>query len=150
MVAVSLKKKGYKRLKRWLALLLASASRDPNLKPVIYAAVRRGLLMEELGRDGGLEEDRRSELFICGVFSLLDRMMGHPFSELLKTVPVSEAVRSALIDSNGPLQPYLDLVRATESSSFYDIRSSAEAIMMGVAEVNCAVLRALAAARQLD
>ena len=41
---------GYNRLKRWLALLLASASKDPNVKPVMYAAVRRGLLMEELGR----------------------------------------------------------------------------------------------------
>jgi EAL and modified HD-GYP domain-containing signal transduction protein len=141
---------GYKRLKRWLALLLASASRDPNIKPVIYAAVRRGLLMEELGRDSGLEEERRSELFICGVFSLLDRMMGQPFSELLNTVPVSEAVRAALVDGKGPHQPYLELVRATESSSFYDIRSAAEAIMMGVADVNCAVLKALAAARQLD
>ena len=32
---------GYQRLKRWLALLLASGSRDANQKPVIYAAVRR-------------------------------------------------------------------------------------------------------------
>jgi EAL and modified HD-GYP domain-containing signal transduction protein len=77
-------------------------------------------------------------------------MMGQPFSELLNTVPVSEAVRAALVDGKGPHQPYLELVRATESSSFYDIRSAAEAIMMGVADVNCAVLKALAAARQLD
>ena len=39
---------GYQRLKRWLALLLATASKDVNLKPVMFAAVRRGLLMEEL------------------------------------------------------------------------------------------------------
>ena len=46
---------GYKRLKRWLALLLATASKDVNLKPVMFAAVRRGLLMEELGRAGSDE-----------------------------------------------------------------------------------------------
>ena len=141
---------GYQRLKRWLALLLASASRDPNLKPVIYAAVRRGLLMEELGRDSGLDEDRRSELFICGVFSLLDRMMNVPFAELLESVPVSEAVRAALADESGPHHPYLELVRAVESASIYDIRSAADNVMMGVREVNRAVLRALAAAKQLD
>ena len=39
---------GYQRLKRWLALLLATASKDVNLRPVMFAAVRRGLLMEEL------------------------------------------------------------------------------------------------------
>src|SRR5580765_4819764 len=61
---------GYNRLKRWLALLLASASKDPNVKPVMYAAVRRGLLMEELGQHS-VSTDQRSEMFICGVFSLL-------------------------------------------------------------------------------
>ena len=141
---------GYQRLKRWLALLLASASNEPNLKPVIYAAVRRGLLMDELGRDSGVLEDRRGEMFICGVFSLLDRMMGQPFADLLRSIPVAESIRAALVDGQGPHQPYLQLVQAVESASVYDIRSASEAILMGVADVNRAVLRALAAARQLD
>lgn len=140
---------GYQRLKRWLALLLASASRDANMKPVIYAAVRRALLMEELARDCG-DDERRSELFICGVFSLLDRMMRQPFSQLLGSIPVSDEVRTALVDGAGPYQPYLELVRAIESASIYDLRGAADVLMMSVPEVNRAVLRALAAARQLD
>jgi EAL and modified HD-GYP domain-containing signal transduction protein len=140
---------GYQRLKRWLALLLASASRDVNMKPVIYAAVRRGLLMEELVRESG-DPERRGEMFICGVFSLLDRMMKQPFSELLQTIPVPEGVRAALVDEDGPLFPYLELVRAVESASVYDIRSASDNMLLAVAEVNRAVLRALAAARQLD
>ena len=141
---------GYHKLKRWLALLLASSSKDPNVKPVIYAAVRRGLLMDELGRDSGLDEQHRGELFICGVFSLLDRMMRQPFAQLLGSVPVAEGIRAALVDEQGPLYPYLELVRAVESASVYDIRSAAEALMIDVGDVNRAVLRALAAARQLD
>jgi c-di-GMP phosphodiesterase len=141
---------GYQKLKRWLSLLLASASKDANLKPVIYAAVRRGLLMEELGRDGGADEERRSELFICGVFSLLDKLMRQPFAELLRTLPVQEAVRAALVDDSGPHHPYLELVRAVESASIYDLRSAAEALMMSIQSVNGAMLRALIAARQLD
>ncbi|EHR72781.1 putative signal transduction protein containing EAL and modified HD-GYP domains [Burkholderiales bacterium JOSHI_001] len=139
---------GYARLKRWLALLLASASKDPDMKPVMYAAVRRGLLMEELVR-GSADADQRGDMFICGVFSLLDRMMGQPFAQLLGSIPVSDAVRSALVDEAGPHHPYLELVRAVEAASVYDIRSAADAIMMSVSEVNRAVLRALAAARQI-
>lgn len=141
---------GYQRLKRWLALLLASGSRDANQKPVIYAAVRRGLLMEELGRDSGADDERRGELFICGVFSLLDRLMHQPFAELVKSIPISDAVREALLDDSGPHQPYLALVQAVESSSVLDIRSGAEGLMMTPTSVNQAVLRALVAARQLD
>ena len=141
---------GYQRLKRWLALLLASGSRDGALKPVIYAAVRRGLVMEELGRDSGCDDDRRGELFICGVFSLLDRLMQQPFDELLKSIPASDAVRDMLLHGRGPHQPYLALVQAIESASVYDIRAAADALLMDVASVNRAVLRALLAARQLD
>jgi EAL and modified HD-GYP domain-containing signal transduction protein len=140
---------GYKQLKRWLALLLASASNDPNMKPVMYAAVRRGLLMEELVRGAG-SGDLCSEMFICGVLSLLDHMMGQSFEKLLDTVPVTERVRAALVDGSGPYHPYIELVRAVEASSVFDIRAAADTILIGVPEVNRAVLRALAAARQIE
>ena len=141
---------GYQRLKKWLALLLAAGSRDASMKPVIYAAVRRGLLMEELGRDSGADDEQRGELFICGVFSLLDRLMHQPMAELLKNLPTSEAVRAALVDEAGPFQPHLALVRAIEASSLIDIRDGADAMMMSAGAVNRATLRALVAARQLD
>ena len=141
---------GYQRLKRWLALLLAAGSRDAGMKPVIYAAVRRGLLMEELGRDSGCDDERRGELFICGVFSLLDRLMHQPFAELLKSIPTSDAVRAALVDHSGPHQPYLHLVQAVEAGAMLDMRDATDALMMVPQAVNQAVLRALVAARQLD
>jgi EAL and modified HD-GYP domain-containing signal transduction protein len=141
---------GHQRLKRWLALLLAAGSRDARMKPVIYAAVRRGLLMEELGRDSGADDERRGELFVCGVFSLLDRLMQQPFAELLKSIPVTDAVREALVHERGPHQPYLTLVQAIESAALFDIRAATDALMMTTAAVNKATLRALVAARQLD
>ena len=92
----------------------------------------------------------RNEIFICGVFSLLDRMMGQPFAELLKTIPVPESVRQALVDGTGPFQPYVEVVRAVEQESLFDIRDAADRLMLSVAEINRAVLRALANAAQLE
>ena len=140
---------GYQRLKRWLALLLATASKDVNLKPVMFAAVRRGLLMEELARGGG-DEEMQGELFICGVFSLLDRMFHQPFAQLLGSIPVPERVRQALVEGAGPFQPYLDVVRAAEGESLFDLRDAADRLMMGVGEINRAQLRALLAASELE
>jgi len=140
---------GYKRLKRWLALLLATASNDVNLKPVMFAAVRRGLLMEELVRTSG-DEEMRNEMFICGVFSLLDRMFQQPFAELLGNIPVPERVYQALAEGTGPYQPYVAVVHAIENESLFDFREAAEALMMSVSEINRAQLRALTAASQLE
>ena len=140
---------GYKRLKRWLALLLATASKDVNLKPVMFAAVRRGLLMEELVRSSG-DEEMRNEMFICGVFSLLDRMFQQPFSELLDAIPVPEGVRLALAENAGPYRPYLELVEAVENEALYEFREAADTLMMSVSEINRAELRALMAATELE
>ena len=140
---------GYQRLKRWLALLLASSAKGVNAKPVIYAAVRRGLLMEELGREQG-DAEMRGEMFICGVFSLLDRLLQQPFSELLPNLPVPERVQQALRGEGGPYLPYLNLVCAIEQESLFDIHEHAQALLLGNATVNRAVLLALRAARQLD
>ena len=140
---------GYKKLKRWLALLLATAGQDPNLKPVMFAAVRRGLLMEELARGTG-DEEMKSELFICGVFSLLDKMMGEPFDTLLRSIPVPERVFQALAEESGPYWPYCQMIRAIEAESLFDIRDAAEQLLMGQGELNRSVLRALAGASQIE
>ncbi|MFM9917112.1 MAG: EAL and HDOD domain-containing protein [Rhizobacter sp.] len=140
---------GYQRLKRWLALLLATASKEPNMKAAMFASVRRGLLMEELARHIG-DQEMRNELFICGVFSLLDRLFQQPLAELLRTVPVPQRVHETLVDGTGPYAPYFRLVQAIEAESLYDFRECADALMMEVREINRAELRALAAAADLD
>lgn len=140
---------GYARLKRWLALLLASGSKDALQRPLMHLAVRRGLLMEELARSSG-DDEMRGEMFICGVFSLLDRLMRQPFSELLKNVPVPERVQASLMTDDGPFSQQLDLVRALEQSAVVDIREISERLLISPAEVNRALLAALTAARQLD
>ena len=139
---------GYQRLKRWLALLLASGSKDASLRPVMHVAARRGLIMEELARGAG-DDEMRGEMFICGVFSLLDRLMRQPFDELMKNVPVPARVQQSLL-GEGPYTPHLALVRALEEASAIDIREAAERVMVAPAEVNRALLAALAAARRFD
>ncbi len=140
---------GFKRFKRWLAVLLATASKDASLKPMMFAAVRRGLLMEELVRSSG-DEEMRGEMFICGVFSLLDRMFHQTFAQLLSAIPVPQRVFEALVNGAGPFMPYLQLVNALEEGSPFDMKASAETLMMGVQEINRALLRALTSASELD
>jgi EAL and modified HD-GYP domain-containing signal transduction protein len=140
---------GHHKLKRWLALLLASAGKDASAKPLLYGAVRRGLLMEELGHGTG-DAALRGEMFICGVFSLLDRLLKQAFAELLKSVPVPERVQQALVDESGPFWLHLELVRAIERGSSLGIHEAAEPLLLAPADVNRAVIAALGAARHLD
>jgi EAL and modified HD-GYP domain-containing signal transduction protein len=140
---------GYQRLKRWLALLLASAVDSPEHKPLMFLAVRRGLLLEDLVRQQG-DEAAGGEAFICGVFSLLDRMLGQPFERLLHNLPVPESVAQSLVGADGPYRAVLNLACAVESESPLDIQEAMGAMLLAPGEVNRSVLRALQAARQMQ
>ena len=111
-------------------------------------------MLEEIGQPYDTEvipyEEMKSELFICGVFSLLDKMMGEPFDSLLKSIPVPERVYQALAEEAGPYWPYLQLIRAVEAESLFDMREAAEQLLMGQAELNRSLLRALAGASRLE
>ena len=119
------------------------------MRPMLFASVRRGLLMEELARGSG-DAELLSEIFICGVFSLLDRMFRQPFSDLLASIQVPERVHLALVKGSGPFAPYMRLVNALEAGSPFDLREASDSLMMDVGEINRALLRALKAAGQMD
>lgn len=140
---------GHQRLKRWLALLLATAVDDLNLQPLMLAALRRGLVMEAMLQDAGYE-DLAGELFIAGLFSLLDRLLGQPFETLLASVPVPERVRRALVGHEGPLMPYLRLAQAVEGEALDPIREAFAELFSYGGETNVALLSALGRSHRLQ
>ncbi|HEU5295822.1 MAG TPA: histidine kinase [Burkholderiaceae bacterium] len=140
---------GAQPLRRWLGGMLARTGDDMRLKPVNFAALRRGLLMRLLAAPSSSVETR-GELFMCGVFSLLDRIVGRPAGETLAMLEVPERVRAAIVDDSGPYQPLLELVRAIESETAPEIRAAADAAFIEPLEINRALLKTLFLAAALD
>jgi c-di-GMP phosphodiesterase len=140
---------GYKKLIRWLSLLLATASKDSNTFPLMHASIRRGIFLETIGASAN-QGEVRDELFITGAFSLLDRITGAPFPHLFELISLSESIVEAILNRGGPYGPYLTLIEAIERSDPIAIRRQAEALAIPIASCNEALLKSLAAAQLLD
>ncbi len=134
---------GIVRLRKWLALLLSSAATDPNLKPLMFASLRRGFLLETLVGDaqGG---EGRDEAFILGVFSLLDQLFGEPFDKLFERLQIPESVHDALVNGNGAFMPYLKVARALERAPGRQTQDVLTESFIGIADCNRALIAALA------
>ena len=135
---------GYQKLKRWLALLLATSSKDANMRPVMLASFRRGLFLEQLLGETQ-DETVRDEVFILGVFSLLDKLMKQPFDELFGTLAVPESVHETLVHGTGQFVPYLRIVEAIERGPDARLTDTLDSCLMTLADCNRAVLRTLQA-----
>jgi EAL and modified HD-GYP domain-containing signal transduction protein len=140
---------GHTHLRRWLGQLLGRSRDDIALRPANFAALRRGLLMRMLAASIGLHE-QRGELFMCGVFSLLDRIYARPIGELVRQLAMPERVHAALVDRGGPHLPLLELARAVESEVPHDIRAACETVFVQPIEINRALLRSLLVASHLE
>lgn len=135
---------GYGRLKRWCALLLATASKDSNLRPVMVASFRRGVFLEHL-LGTAQDEQLRDEVFILGVLSLLDKLLKRPFADLFRNLHVPERVHETLVEGRGPYMPYLKLVESIENGPDPKLPSRLDDCVMSLAQCNQAVMRALTA-----
>ncbi len=134
---------GLARLRVWLQEQQAHASTDHNLDPVRTAMVLRARIMERLA-DAGAEDELRREVFLCGLFSQLDLLLGEPQGAALHRLPLPGRIASAIVGQTGPYAPWLEVATALESGSTYVIREVCRAHDMPTEEVNRALLRTLA------
>jgi EAL and modified HD-GYP domain-containing signal transduction protein len=139
---------GYKQLYRWLTLLLVTAARKANTPALIKTAITRGRMAELLGR-GYFQEEERSQLFIVGVFSLLDVMLNMPLEKIFGSLHLPEPIKEALLSRAGTYGPVLRLVEACESPDPEKIEACALELAMAPETANRAQLEAIAWVEQL-
>jgi EAL and modified HD-GYP domain-containing signal transduction protein len=135
---------GYQKLYRWLTLLLVTAnSESPSAPALMKTAVTRGRLVELLGQHF-LEGHERDNLFIVGVFSLLDVMLDMPMDKILDNLLLPDTVSDALLSRTGVYGPFLELAEACEDPTMADVPRLAEQLQMSAEMLNKAHVTALA------
>jgi EAL and modified HD-GYP domain-containing signal transduction protein len=134
---------GRNNLYRWLASLLFNVA-DPGYCEWALAeqALARAALMERLGK--GVAGVRQDALFLTGLFSLLDRLMGRPMEVLATQIQLAEDIHTALVRREGVLAQFLALAEACERMDPETIAQKAEALGLSSRTVSLAIFDALA------
>lgn len=103
---------GRSHLYRWLTVSMfrlgSSHARDEALLEV---ALQRARFLETVAN---LPQAQRDELFLVGLLSLFDILLGMPMPAILDKMHLSEDVRNVLLRSDGPYGPYLMLALQVE------------------------------------
>jgi EAL and modified HD-GYP domain-containing signal transduction protein len=141
---------GYQRLIKWLVLLLAIAGKEQGIAPLVYVAVARGHLLENLLAAAGRTRAERDDGFVVGTFSLLDAITGQTLRDLLQDIQLSEPIVEALLGASGPYAPLLDIVRGFEASDPMALVRAKADLNVDPADAMRALLQALATADSLQ
>lgn len=136
---------GLARTKSWLQELLPSATQDLNLQPVRQAMVLRARFMAEL-LEAGESTALKRELYLCGLLSQIDLLLGEPMPSSLRALPLPGRVKDALLAQEGPYWPYLELAASIEAPFLDATRNCCAQHGFDLEDVNLALLRTLAQA----
>jgi EAL and modified HD-GYP domain-containing signal transduction protein len=134
---------GREQLYRWLSIgMFRAGSASPRDEVLLELALARGRFLEVLGQDkhGKLECD---ELFLLGLLSLLDALLGLPMSTLVARINLSPALKDALLSSGGPLMRYLMLSIAVEKGHVQNVARLAEQMGYPLEAIEAASVEAI-------
>jgi c-di-GMP-related signal transduction protein len=93
---------------------------------LIVASTMRARLCEMLAKQSDLA-DRASDLFLVGMFSMLDAILQQPMERIIESLPLTEDVRQALGGGKNALRSVLDSVIAYERGRWDDAAAAAAA-----------------------
>jgi EAL and modified HD-GYP domain-containing signal transduction protein len=141
---------GQDKLYRWLTLILFTGGQTQDLdQAVLENALVRGRVAEQLaGR--ALFAKARDEIFVAGLFSLLDVVMRTPMEQVLKQISLPAEITEAITAGRGPYAPYLALAIACEQDDQSSLEALAKQIGREVADINGVHMDALLWAQELS
>lgn len=109
---------GERGIRMFVSLIVASRLVEQKPDELLRLSAIRGKFLEQVAITLGINE---GELFMLGLFSLLDAMLDNPMEVLVGRLPLSVEVREALVQRSGSLAPFLLLVEAYEQCHWSDV-----------------------------
>jgi c-di-GMP phosphodiesterase len=139
---------GREQLYRWLSIgLFRAGAGTPRDEMLLEMALARGRFLEVLGQQ---KHDKRGcdELFLLGLLSLLDCLLGVPMASVLERIHLSPEMKAVLLSSDGPLGRYLLLAIAVEKGNAAQVARLAEQLAYPLEAIEEAALDSIAWAEE--
>lgn len=120
---------GLREIRSWVSLLSISSMADDKPAELVVSSLIRARMCEQLAQPCKMG-DRQSDMFLMGLFSLLDVIMSRPIDEILQEITVEEDVVEALTGTQGELNQVLALVIAMEKGEWEQVSQLAAALRL--------------------
>lgn len=111
---------GQKELKKWINTAVVNIMYSDKPSEVTRVSLLRAKFAENLAKTFSLA-GKTEELFLMGLFSVLDVILEKTMVDALEVVKVSKDIEDALAYGKGKLAPILDFVKKYESADWAEI-----------------------------
>lgn len=139
---------GQKELKKWINTAVANELYADKPSEVTRLSLVRAKFLEELSDAFGVKNNSE-ELFLLGLFSVLDVVLEKTMEEALEMVTVSENIRDALTKGEGPYAAVYEFMRHYEVANWQEVSRTLLLTGISMDSVHDSYLNALRWYKQL-
>lgn len=111
---------GQRELKKWINTVITKELCADRPNEITRVSLLRAKFMECLAPSFGLGM-KASELFLMGLFSVLDIILSRPMEEALDKVNVSKDIREALLNHQGEFADIYEFMTAYENADWQEV-----------------------------
>lgn len=113
---------GRQKLRQWLlAVMVADFDCTPKVQEAAYASLQRARYMESMARLYNNVVYPPETLFLLGLFSKLDILLGQPMPSLMENFPLTAGVVEALLSIPSPYLDWLTFVERIERGKWDEV-----------------------------
>jgi c-di-GMP-related signal transduction protein len=138
---------GEREVRRWVRLVATFGAAQTKSSELVLAALVRARFCELLSVK---IQHGDSDLFLLGMFSLMDTILETPMADLLANVPVDQETKSVLLGGASRLRPLYQLMLARESGEWQDTSELARQLHLTESDIAEAYWQAMQWARMVS
>ena len=125
---------GEKEVKKWACLITLSKMGEDKPRALLSHILLRAKFCEALAPMVGLKE-KDQDLFLMGMFSLINSVIGRPVEEILTEIPIGEEIKAAIFGSTNKYHKILQLVIAYERGDWHGFANYAKKLNVPEAQI---------------
>jgi c-di-GMP-related signal transduction protein len=134
---------GTQESRKWISIVTLASMGENKSDALVVASVIRAKFCECIGKTTGQGHHRTEELFLTGLFSLVDAILDKPMDALLDDLPLSDDIKNTLLGKDTCYQAALGLVCAYERSNWDQVSMLAETLNLHETDVTQAYMDAI-------
>jgi EAL and modified HD-GYP domain-containing signal transduction protein len=133
---------GDRNVKKWVSFVILAGMGEDRPQELITGAVVRARFCELIASMTRLR-NREEDLFLMGMFSLIDAIVNRPLSELLMEIPIADDVKNGLLGEQNAIREIFDVVVSYERGDWKVFSERAATLGINESEIAGLYLQSL-------
>ncbi len=125
---------GLKETRKFISMIATGALAAGKPNELIRTSIIRAKFCESIGSHF-IPAAEASELFLMGLFSMMDAILDCPMTAAIQDLPLSDTICDALLTEEGPAGDLLHLIRCYETGQWEDCQRISDACRFDAANL---------------